>query len=77
MAKRDIGSASASSLRATQILEVMTQHLPFNVLNPLGPDLTRILLTMKGNKDEDVSVNALLHHYLMARLKDYRKRVLK
>jgi hypothetical protein len=38
MAKKDIGSASASSLRATQILEVMTQSLPFDTLSSLWSD---------------------------------------
>lgn len=50
MAKRDIRSASTSSLGATQMLEIMTQPLPFNVRSPLGSDLTNLLLTMKGKK---------------------------
>jgi hypothetical protein len=58
VAKKDIRSASASSLGATQILEVITQPLPFNVLCPLGLDLTCLLLTMKDKKDEVMPVKA-------------------
>lgn len=40
------------SLGVTQTLEVMTHPLPFNVLSPLGSDLTNLLLTMKSKKEE-------------------------
>lgn len=45
--RNDSGGALASSLGATQILEVMTKHLSISALSPLGLDLTSLLLTMK------------------------------
>jgi hypothetical protein len=46
------GSASTSSLGCTQILEVITQSLPFSTLSPLGSELTNLLLTAKGTSEE-------------------------
>jgi hypothetical protein len=59
MAKKDIGSASASSLGVTQILEVRTQPLPFDTLSLLGSYLTSFLMTMKGKEGEGVPTMAL------------------
>jgi hypothetical protein len=50
-------SGPASSLGCTQILEVMTQPLPFATLGRLGSDLTSILITMKGKNDEGSTID--------------------
>jgi hypothetical protein len=48
------GSAtSTSSLGCTQILEVMTQPLPFSPLSPLGPTQTWFMPTTKGTDEVD------------------------
>jgi hypothetical protein len=49
---------SASSLEAMEIIEVMTQSLPFSMLIPLGPELTSLLLTMKGKSADEESDKA-------------------
>jgi hypothetical protein len=45
-------SVSTSSLGCMQLIEVMTQSLPFATLSPVGSDLTSMLLTMKGKNDD-------------------------
>lgn len=59
VAKKDIGSTSASSLGATQMLEVMTQPLTFTILSLMRSDLTSLLLTMKGKKNEEMTNKVL------------------
>lgn len=46
------GSASTLSLGCIQILEVMTQYLPFSTLSRLGSELSNMLLTTKGTCKE-------------------------
>jgi hypothetical protein len=57
-------SASTLSLGCTQILEVMTQPLPFFTLGPLGSDVTSLLLIAKGvggeEKEGDASMSAMV-----------------
>ena len=45
---------STSSIDVTEILEVMTQPLPFAMLSPLGLDLTSLLQQREKHVKKDV-----------------------
>jgi hypothetical protein len=62
MSRKDVLCALTSSLEATQVLELMTQPLPFDTLSPLGSDLTSLLLTMNVNEDKGVPAIASAPH---------------
>jgi hypothetical protein len=47
---------TTSSMRCTQILEVMMQPLTFSTLSPLGPILTQVMPTMKGTEEDGESL---------------------
>lgn len=55
--RKDGGSALASSLGATQILQIMMKPSFVTTLSSLGSDLTSLLLVMKDKNNEEGVVN--------------------
>jgi hypothetical protein len=62
------GSATTtSSLSCTQILEIMTQPLPFSSLIPLGRTLARLLTSTKGTDKSDQTSKSSNGKYILSK----------